>query len=150
MKLKKIISGHLLLLVFVFPPTVSAEDFIFNVGVDLTNLHEDASKVQIVCVVGNSPSVFGDSTIGAANKYIDMPADGVLNTTVQLKFNANAGKNPADATNYRCTIQFLSSTNSLEVVSAANNPNCTNPDNDWKCAKPGAPFVGPHFNGTIP
>lgn len=150
MKLKKMLAGHLFVLALVFPPTVSAEDFTFNVGVDLTNLHEDASKVQVVCVVGNSPSVFGESTIGAANKYIDVPADGVLNTSVELQFNANAGKNPADATNYRCTIQFLSSTNSLEVVLGANNSNCTNPDNDWKCAKPGAPFVGPIFIGTIP
>jgi hypothetical protein len=148
-KLKKMIAGHLLVLGLFLPQVVSAEDFTFNVGVDLKNLHEDVSLVRVYCTAQrrNQQGFLG---LGQAGEDLTVPANGTINTTVQIKFNANSGVNPADVDNYNCTLLFYTASNDIGTPVVATSPTCSNSVNAWKCVKPGTPFSGKSFTGPIP
>jgi hypothetical protein len=150
MKLKKMLAGHLLMLVLVFPHAVSAEDFTFNVGVNLSNLHEDVAKVLVACSPLRPLPTGGDLVLGQGSKELIVPANGIINTTVQLKFNANPGKNPGDAESYTCLMWFFNNSGAFGPPLSATSSECSNSENKWKCAKLAATFVGNSFTGPIP
>jgi len=150
MKLKKMMAGYLLVLALVFPYAVFAEDFTFNVGVDLKDLHEDVSKVRVYCTAQRLNQQGNFTGMGQAGEDLTVPANGTINTTVQLKFNAFLGKNSADVDAYNCTLLFYTASNDIGTPVAATSPTCSSPSNEWKCTKPGTPFSGNKFTGPIP
>lgn len=152
MKLKKILAGHLLALALVFPYTVFAEDFTLNVKVNLGNMHPDVTHINVFCKVANGyDNVATNSNLIGSKKSnnFKLSADGAINTTVQVKFNADPGKNPPDATNYRCLLNLIIITGTeINPIPSVNNL-CNNPDNDWRCPLAGKPFKE-ILDGTIP
>lgn len=93
--------------------TVQAEDFIFNIPLRLYNLHPDVDKVQVSCDVFGESNRRIVSTIrneGAVSKpiYISNYPEGNFKQNIVLKFNADKGKNPNDATHYTCVLYFVS------------------------------------------
>lgn len=137
MELKKLLAGHLFVLTLVLPYTVAAEDFTLNVGVNFTNLHPDITSIGIRCGAVNEKST---DTIGDIIKDINIPANGAINQTVQVKFNADSGKNPADATNYKCDVLLRKQSIGSGPIPGTDS-NCDNPNNEWRCAKVGTRFV---------
>jgi hypothetical protein len=147
MKLKKILTGHFLVLVLALPNAALAEDFTFNLQVNLSELHSDVAKVRIYCAASISP---GGGIIGEGDLEIDVPANGAINNNVQIKFNAGAGRNLSDAKVYRCaTYLFKQGTNTQTVPRDSTHFQCQNSENDWHCGKEGTTFdMG--FFGSYP
>jgi hypothetical protein len=143
MKLKKILAGHLLALVLALPNMALAEDFTINLGINASKLDETVRALSTICVVRNSEA----GKIGSTSKVIDVNADGTLKTNFAVKFNADSGKNPAEATNFNCKLSFVVGSQASSVL-AADDPACKQAANQFKCAKPGTKLVT-EFNGPI-
>lgn len=138
MKFKKLLAGHLLVLALVFPHAVSAEDFTFDLKLELSNLHRDVAKIRLYC--GASISDAG-GMIGDGDLEIDVPPDGGINNTVQLTFNASPGKNLSDAKVWRCDAYFFKQgENTQSYPRNSTSGECQNSANDFRCAKSGTPF----------
>jgi hypothetical protein len=155
MKLKKILAGQLLVLALVFPATVSAEDFTINGSLELSKLHRSVTKVELKCSVsyGFSSADTGYLLIGTGTYQINVPPNGEINTPVQIKINADSGKDPAVANRYGCNIYFYGGGPIFEGAELPNPPmsdhlpECTAPNNIWKCVRaPHGLFEG----GDIP
>ncbi len=148
MKLNKMLAGPLLVLALVFPQVVLAEDFTFNVEVNLSNMHQDVAKFRIHCgaSISHSGGMVGEKVLD-----IDVPANGAINNTFQLAFNANPGKNLTEAKVYRCETRLINrnSPNSPAVAYESNSSMCQNPNNAWQCGKLGSPFAM-GFSGSFP
>jgi hypothetical protein len=148
MELKKLLAGHLLLLALVFPHSISAEDFTFNVGVNFTNLHPDVTTVKIVCQAFRQP---GASIVGVGVENLKVPANGAINQTVKVKVNAivDGGEtHPEEAKNYTCQFFLQTKTpGNIEPLPAGNNL-CNDTNNDFKCAQKGAQFIA-KLTGSI-
>jgi hypothetical protein len=142
MKLKKILAGHLLMLALVFPHVVVAEDFTFNVGVNFLKIHPDVTTLIIRCGVLNENN---DDAIGQGSKDVKVPANGEINNTVQIKFNADSGKNPANATAFICSINVSKPNASGGISSVSPSPGtdiyCKDANYDWRCSKNGTRLV---------
>lgn len=147
MKLKKMIAGNLLALALVFPNAVFAEDFTFNVGLNLTNLFTDEMDVEAKCYVYDDYATTAN-LIGFGQTMIELSADGDFNQTVQVKFNAQSGKNPAEAGDYRCFLIFVKPT-VVTVPNRATDEVCNDANNAWRCAKDGTVLVR-KLTGDIP
>lgn len=110
MKLNKILAGLLFVLALAFPHAVLAEDFTFNVEVDLTNLHEDVTEIMVVCQVFEESPPFAISefgNLGGGFSKIKAPKSGELKTTVPIKFDVFSSDNPADANFYKCFLRLF-------------------------------------------
>jgi hypothetical protein len=138
MKLKRIFAVHLIVLALVFPHAVCAEDFTFDLKLELSNLHPDVAKIRLYC--GASISDAG-GMIGDGDLEIDVPPAGGINNTVQLTFNASPGKKLSDAKVWRCDAYFFKQgDNTQSYPRNSTSGECQNSANDWRCAKPGTPF----------
>jgi hypothetical protein len=143
MKLKKIIAGHLLALVLVFPQVVTAADFNLGMKTFLSNLHPDVAAIKVNCAVVNASAgstgrggfVTG---VGEGSTTEKVPASGEINKTILVKFNANPGSNPAGATNFNCNLVLIDKNGVAASPTPATNVLCENTVNDWKCGKQGA------------
>lgn len=141
MKLKKIIAGHLLVLIMVFPPVVFAEDFTFNIEVEISNLHSDVNQMRILCEVEGI-------TLKDPFATINVPAEGgAINTTVQVKFNATdempslSPEAMPMQKGYNCKLQVSKAGEDFQEFLPSNSSQC-NSANDWRCARTGSPFTG--------
>jgi len=146
MKLKKMLVAHVLVLGLVVPFIAYAKDFTFNVGVNFTNLHPDITTVKIVCYAQREQST---GSVGIGTVDLTVPANGEINKTIQVKFNASPGGNPADAKFYLCQMILVASTvdsSNIPVIihgtpSPDNDSSCNNTNNDWICAKTGTQLI---------
>jgi hypothetical protein len=146
MDLKKMLTGHLLVLALTFPHAALAEDFTFNVQVNLSHMHQDVAKLRIHC--GASISHAG-GMIGEKILEIDVPANGTFNNTVQVAFNASPGQNLRAAKVYRCETRLIDRNANPGSARAGTSSECQNSANDWRCGKPGTPFAMIFF-GSFP
>lgn len=149
MKLKNIISRHLFVLALVFPHAVSAEDFTFNAGVELSDIPQDITGIEIVCAALN-----GNINLGEGVQKERIPANGALNKTIQVKFNADSGKKPADANNFRCGIKVVRQDGVVLEPVVGNQPLCftqevLNSNTSAFCTIPEKPLVK-SLTGSIP
>ena len=104
------------------PVSTLAADFILHVKVDAKKLHQDLSAFRVHCTVGNGAGVFNSSnTIGSGHADIPRPANGIINETVTVAFDAASGKNPADATRFGCHAQLVGP-NGAMVMSSPTAP----------------------------
>jgi hypothetical protein len=144
MKLKKMLAGHLFVLALVFSSTVSAEDFTFNIPVEISNLHPDVNQMRVLCEIEGMTNGDGDGE----PTLINVPATGgAVNTTVQVKINAPNGM-PALSPEampmrrgYFCKLQVSKSGTGFQDFLPSNSGQC-NVANNWRCARTGAPFTG--------
>lgn len=90
-----------------FPSPSFAEDFTFNVPVELKNLPATITKGYVQCLVYNADNSYG---IGGTNYYFDIVAGNYVNTVV-VKFNADPGRDPKKAAGWGCAL-FLKDQNS--------------------------------------
>ena len=105
MKTKNIIVG-----IFIFAMAMTctmpagAEDFTITVPVRLYNMVQGVGKAKVTCEVVDSQG----QRIGSAYKWsthgVNQYPNG-LEEDIVLKFNANPGKDPRDATDYRCDLK---------------------------------------------
>jgi hypothetical protein len=87
--------------------------------------------------------------IGKGSTEVNVSGNHEINEPIQVKFNADAGKNPANATNYKCRMFLVGQKgNEIEPV-AATDQLCTKANNDWRCAKLGTAF-SKNISGNIP
>lgn len=136
MKYKKNITGHCLVLVLALPNVVSAADFNIAAKVNFSNLHPDVVTVKVQCFVAPSDKLLSEEIIGVGNTIVKIPSNGSLNQTVQVKFDSNKGKNPADATHLGCNI-FLKDLKGTEALPLRSTDNgCKKKENFWKCSLP--------------
>lgn len=152
MELKKIIAGPLLGLALVFPHAVSAEDFNLGMKTVLSNLHPDVTAVKVECFANDNTGTGRGGfkkNVGEGNTKVKVAVNGVINQTILVKFNANSGINPADATGFICGLTLIDK-NGAEVSPVASKTSlCNNADNDFRCAKQGKPF-NKVISGTLP
>jgi hypothetical protein len=149
MKIKKFLAGQLLILALVFPHAVSAEDFTFNAGVELSDIPQDITGIEIVCTALN-----GNINLGEGVQKERIPANGALNKTIQVKFNANSGKNPAEANTFRCGIKVVRQDGVALEPEVGNQPICVtqealNNNSSVFCTIQGKPLVK-SLTGAIP
>jgi hypothetical protein len=148
MKLKKMLAGPLLALALAFPHAVSAEDFTFNVPVNFSNIHEEADRIMVSCKVFKGQILSNEGLIGNSAKFEDVPGNGNLNKTIQVKFNAHPNKNRAEADNYECSMSVMRGS-SGSFVRPSNSNFCNSPSDDWRCTKEGTTYKNP-TSGPIP
>jgi hypothetical protein len=139
MELKKIIAGHLLVLVLVFPHAVSAEDFTFNMQVNVSNLHSDIDQMRVHCEVEGI--VLDKEFI-----LINVPANGgANNSTVQIKANA-ANKNDLNPRPdpiqraFACALQVSKPGAGFKEFLPSDGRGCGGAE-EWRCARQGTPFA---------
>jgi hypothetical protein len=102
------IPVSVILVVFCFCSSgLLAEDFTFNVPVELHNIPANLNKWVIrINVVDKYNQIVGSKdnyfTVPAAFGNVSKPLEFVQ--TIQIKFNAEPGKVPADAVHYRLVI----------------------------------------------
>lgn len=80
-----------------------AEHFEFSIPVQLNQIRQGIARAKVFCEVLDK----AEQRIGA--RYGDWLTinNGKLDTTTRIKFNAYNGKNPLDATKYRCHLELL-------------------------------------------
>jgi hypothetical protein len=119
--------------------SAQAADFTFRVPVDAKGLTTEVRGITLWCRV----MVSGDQDlIGGSSMIKLVPDTGILQETVTLEFNADAGKNPADARKWRCSLGLLSK----QSVSATPNAGYSG---GFAKAKAGAPLVT-DVSGDLP
>jgi hypothetical protein len=152
-KLIKIIAGHLLVLGLAFPQLVAAEEFVIKTAVDLSQLHEDVSKVRITCQIRE-----GTTVIASGSEEMNIPANGVLKRTIKLKFNSNPGVtvNVKAAMNHLCKMTFKKVGFNLPGASfqalSPDSGSCSGgglASSGWRCGLPGTQFVN-ELAGPLP
>ncbi len=113
-----------------------AEDFTFQVRLEVTNLLPRTRPI-VACSVYQ-----GTVHIGGASSAPLRVSDGRRSGTVTLKFNAQPGKNPADADRYRCRLNIakLSSIPLSDRVEGITEP-VFSVGPEWARAKPGTQLV---------
>lgn len=129
------------IVLFLFSLPVWAEDFEFSIPIKLSNLMETVDDVLINCMVMNEDEV----TIGKGETHIK-PENGTYEGTVMVKFNADPGMNPQDATMYKCTMRLHHHTQREYLI-----PNFREDESDWPIwavAKPDTNLVY-EVEGTI-
>ena len=144
MKLKEMFACHLLTLALVFPNMVFAEDFTFNVRVELSNLHPDVEGANVLCkvLIAAEGAPVGENVVGLKrSENLMVSAGGAINQTVRIKFNAYSGKNPADATKYLCLLDLVHKNGTEIAPTPSGNNFCTTEDGEWRCALAGKPFL---------
>jgi hypothetical protein len=78
-----------------------AEDFTFNIPYSTHALPPTVQTMRITCRVYDAK----DEVIAVGNKDIAIPSSGDTgNRTVQLKFNANAGRQAESGVRYVCSL----------------------------------------------
>jgi hypothetical protein len=152
MKLKKMLAGHLLVLVLVFPLSVIAADFNLNMKTALTNLHPDVVLVKVECFAndnsGTGPGGFKQN-VGKGSTEVKVSKTGTISQSIPVKFNADPGINPGDATGFKCGLILISNKGSKGFPLAATNKLCSNADKEFLCATKGRPFNA-IIEGNIP
>jgi hypothetical protein len=138
MKLKKILAGHLLVLGLIFPHAVFADDFTFNIEVEILSLHPDVNQMRVACEIEG---------ITQANpfKTINVPANGgAINTTIQVIHNEPNGMpalNPEVMPMERafaCFLEVSKAGGSFVKFLPSNGSQCSGA-NKWRCARTGTP-----------
>lgn len=147
MDIKKILMAHLLVLALVFPQAVSAADFNLKLTTALSNLHPDVTAIKIGCKTSEAGG-HGEKIIGVGSTTEKVPANGEVNKTISVSFNANSGKNPSDAKQYLCTLSLINKSGIDRPRPATANV-CNDVNNDWKCGTQGKPFKY-LISGSIP
>lgn len=149
MDIIKLLAINFIAIGLVFTHIVSAEDFTFNVPVNITRLTEDTAKVRVACRVGADTNSYGPTT----SEIINVPTDGVLNTTVEIRLDAPQGQNPANMQNYSCSLSLqrvgFSSYYDPLPWNLANIGTCASPNNKYKCASNAGNLTSP-VSGNIP
>ena len=90
---------------------VRAEDFNFTVPVQVSNLPPNVEELTIVCTALTPVAVRGSATatnfesVGSASVRVAI-ASGGFHSDVAVRVNASQGKDPRNATNYRCEGTF--------------------------------------------
>lgn len=137
MNSKNFIAVYFIMFGLAFPLAVSAEDFTFNVGVNLSNMHPEIVSMKLRCSAKQGPNVI----IGTGENAEKISADGTFNATVPVSFNADSGKNPADATVAICILHLgLRNGTFLQAFAANDSIICDDPDRypvESICSKPG-------------
>lgn len=129
------------IILFLFSLPVWAEDFEFSIPVKLSSLMDTVDDVMINCQVMSEDDVI----IGKGDVHIK-PKDGSYDETVMIKFNADPGMNPQDATLYRCIMRLHHHTERKYLT-----PNFREDESDWPIwavAKPDTNLVY-EVEGTI-
>ncbi len=145
-------AGHILLLMLVFPHVVFAEDFNLSLKTGLTNLHPDVVLVKVECFANdNSGTGRGGfkKNVGKGSTRVKVSKSGAINQAILVKFNANPGINPGDATGFKCGLILISRKGSEGPPLAATNRLCDNADKEFLCATQGKPFNSV-IDGAIP
>ena len=101
---KLFMSGLLFLIACGTAVSAGAEDFVITVPVRMYNMVQGVGKVKVTCSVLDNQG----QRIGAAYKWsthgVNQYSTG-LEEDVVLKFNAASGKDPRDATDYKCDLK---------------------------------------------
>ena len=152
MSMKKIIAGQLILLMLVFPHAVLAEDFNLSLKTGLSNLHPDVVVVKVECFANDNTGTGRGGfkkNVGKGSTKVKIPQSGAISQAILVKFNANRGINPGDATGFKCGLILIGRNGSEGSPLAATNKLCDNADKEFLCATQGKPF-NPVIDGTIP
>jgi len=139
-------------LALAFPHVVFAEDFNLSLKTGLTNLHPDVVVVKVECFANdNTGSGRGGfkKNVGKGSTKVKVSANGGISQAIPVKFNANPGVNPGDATGFKCGLILISRNGSEGSPLAATNKLCSDADKEFLCATQGRPF-NPVIEGTIP
>jgi hypothetical protein len=137
MKLKKMLTGYLLALALTLPNAVLAEDFTFAVKIDLKNLLPDITDIKVGCFVGPDDRFFTEFLIGSGSTTVSVPTGGSINRTVKVRFDANPGKNPADATHVGCSFSLIDQKGIASIPLRSTSSDCEQKDNFGRCQKAG-------------
>ena len=132
-RINKFMIAGLLSGLLLIPGYSWAADFAIHVPVNVHTLHQDVSAFRITCTAGKGSGVWNDSNrIGTANVDIPRPADGNIQQTVTVSFDAQSGKNPSEATRYSCVGRVVGpgGQTSTLISSTANG-------HEWSKAKTG-------------
>lgn len=78
-----------------------AEDFVIEVPVKLERLMNDVGEVMVSCEAMDPD----ESVIGSGQQKAPI-VDGAFDGKLTVSFDADYGKNPFDATRYRCTMRL--------------------------------------------
>jgi hypothetical protein len=121
--------------------TAWGEDFTFTVPVRVSNLVPEVNKVIVSCSVGTADGYTAAQYIGAVAVLITPDASGSYSGNLELKFNADTGKDRAAATHYRCVLRLdVGGTNMAPAADASST--AARP-------KPGTTFTS-IVSGTLP
>jgi hypothetical protein len=103
---KKIIVAFSCCLTFLASAALaSAEDFTIIVPVRLYNMLQGVGKAKVTCEVLDSKGQRIGSHSMWSTHHVNMYPAG-LEEDIVLKFNANPGKDPRDATHYKCDLKL--------------------------------------------
>jgi hypothetical protein len=135
MKLKKLLAGHLLILTLVFPYTVFAEDFTFNVPVEASNLHQDVDRIKVICEIEGIPE--------SGEKILNVPANGIINETVQIKFDIEEILTDSQLSQKARACKLAVSKPGVDFINfiRSGQASCNLTANHWRCAKEGETFT---------
>lgn len=99
-----LVNGLLFAVALSAAVSAGAEDFIITVPVRMYNMVQGVGKVKVTCKVLDNQG----QTIGAGYKWsthgVNHYVTG-LEEDIVLKFNASSGKDPRDATDYKCDLK---------------------------------------------
>jgi hypothetical protein len=142
MKLKKMLTGHLLVLALAFPNAVLAKEFTFAGNIVLSEMHPDVTTARILCAVkkeANSDASV-DINIGSGTQDFDVPASGELNGKFKITFDVNPGEDPVDVNRFKCTLRVSKDKTNFAVPISLQSSICDNPDQEiiFRCKKEGA------------
>ena len=117
---------RIILLNILFTQLLFAEDFTIRVPVNVTNMRQEITKINVGCSLSHEEEGGQGITIVSKQIFVDMPASGNFNQTVELKVNAYAN-NAHLANKVRCDIRFKEGNNnpSFEML----------PSNSALCSK---------------
>ena len=105
-----------------------AEDFTFQVPVQLKNVQANVTAFHVACSVYDKNKQFLSGTIG---NPISLDATGSATQTVTLKFNAG-GKDPSLATTYECDVFFDGIPGTQGGCAPGNDPLCPVKSGSWR------------------
>ncbi len=141
MKLKEIITAHLLVLILAVPHVASGEDFTFEVSIDLKNLLPDITNIKVQCFVAPDNRFLTEFLIGSGSTMVTVPSGGSIAQSVKVNFNASPGKNPAEATNVGCNLILKDRKGIESIPLRSTDSDCDKKENLARCQKSGTQFT---------
>jgi hypothetical protein len=143
----KLAGCFVFIVVLAVAASAAAEDFTITAPVRLYNMVQGVGKAKVTCeVVDSQGQRIGSSYKWSTNGVNQYPTG--LEEDIVLKFNANPGKDPRDATDYKCDLK-------LQLAWINNEPWQTpsqNTNNMYLKPKPSTEFrvedAGPLYGST--
>ena len=131
----RILCLHALVVAFLIPGQAQAQAFLFNVPLDLKDIHPTYTVVKVTCRVDGQ-----DAPVGEFSNQVTLVA-GAFHGTLSVPVEPGRGKSALDARSYTCEASYC-------MPGGVNCTSAIRQSTPATMVQPGAPFT-PSVSGLI-